>query len=734
MRHHLFLGLILCWIAILASTAVQAKPIWKFSVVVAVEKQTADFYQAMLSKPIDQIVGDQMATVTANFNSSPNFNGIYNFEVDSIYVFDGPAQTEVFRAHPHFQYCVVIDGKFTTPTVGGGWYGSYQTIYHSWDWNVNFDSGPFGPGATDGLTHEFGHSRGAIDIYGLRVEGAKNSVNGQTFEPVNSIMNFPYGNIVWDEYTTNLLNSTGGDPIVGDQWIIRPFPNTMGIKAVNASGATLANVKLELFGVDWFSYSVSTAPILTTSTNINGTYSFQTNPFQPATTGYPWTMRYANFLVKATYNSFVIYRWMPLYDVQNAYFKNGANSSFGLELVFPASTDVIQLTNLSTSQGCPGKPLDVSFTVSGTFEQSNQFSVSIVDNNNNSYWFAHLDGNTGGTIQTKIPSAGSGAYKIRITSSKPYAESLYYPFLIDPSPSNPTVQSVTVCQNSSPPVLQAVGQNLLWYSQSAGVSSTAPIPNTSKTGYLYYTVTQTIDGCESSGAGLSVTINPQPVASLVANGPLSGSQTSATLTADGGQSYFFSGPGLVSQNPVLGTVIATSSGIYSVTVTNSFGCMATASVALAGTDLTPTLVLPQANFPSSGSQGDFVVNLVEVAGLPTSLGLVAITITAPVGYSLTFNPSQTSINITGGETNPIAVKNTSWIQTNSLAGRQISLMLKSDQLIPAGGQISIGFTLTRTTANSGSVSNITVNVTNDATKLYDGNPFNNVYVRIINSL
>ncbi|WP_256432917.1 hypothetical protein [Spirosoma foliorum] len=42
MKHYLFLGLISCWIAILASTEVQAKPIWKFSVVVAVEKQTAD--------------------------------------------------------------------------------------------------------------------------------------------------------------------------------------------------------------------------------------------------------------------------------------------------------------------------------------------------------------------------------------------------------------------------------------------------------------------------------------------------------------------------------------------------------------------------------------------------------------------------------------------------------------------------------------------------------------------
>ncbi|QMW01012.1 Ig-like domain-containing protein [Spirosoma foliorum] len=694
----------------------------------------------MLSKPIDQIVGDQMATVTANFNSSPNFNGIYNFEVDSIYVFDGPAQTEVFRAHPHFQYCVVIDGKFTTPTVGGGWYGSYQTIYHSWDWNVNFDSGPFGPGATDGLTHEFGHSRGAIDIYGLRVEGAKNPVNGQTFEPVNSIMNFPYGNIVWDEYTTSLLNSTADGPITGEAWITSPFPSKIELKAVTAQGLTLDNVRLEVYPVDWFSYAVGPSPVWQKSTDANGIMEFSSNPFQPASSGYPWTMRYSNFLIKATYNSTTVYTWMPLYDVQNAYFQNGPNSIYTAELVFPASTPVLKLTDVNSSTVCSPGTVIASLSATGAFQPDNTFNLYLVDNFNSSPVIGSVQSTSSITIFGTIPygiHSGAHSYSLVIASTNPVLRTSAYPITINATPMAPLVDySVNLCQHSIPQPLQATGQNLLWYTNPSGGkgSTSAPIPSTSEQSLKTYFVSQTIGGCESQKAMMTVTVYPTPTASLTATGPLTASLTSATLIATGGYSYTFSGPGILSQDHNSGIALANVSGTYSVTVSGWAGCIATANVALAGTDLTPTLVLPQANFPSSGSQGNFVVNLFEVAGLPTSLGNVAITITAPVGYSLTFDPAQTSINVTGGETNPIAVKNTNWIQTNSLASRQISLMLKSDQLIPAGGQINIGFTLTRTTANSGSVSNITVNISDDATMLYDGNPFNNVYARIINSL
>jgi hypothetical protein len=152
-------------------------------------------------------------------------------------------------------------------------------------------------------------------------------------------------------------------------------------------------------------------------------------------------------------------------------------------------------------------------------------------------------------------------------------------------------------------------------------------------------------------------------------------------------------------------------------------------------DLTPIIDLPQANFASAPDNvRDFVVNVFELTGNPTSSGNVAITISAPAGYTISFTSSITSINVTGGSSNPVGVDNTKWTITTNNGGQQISLIINAGQFIAANGTAKLGFTIVRTTANSGSASNITVNVNDDATHTYDGNPINNVYARIISSL
>ncbi|GAB4020469.1 hypothetical protein GCM10028808_61720 [Spirosoma migulaei] len=653
-----YLLLTMFGVAIQGGNPLFAKPTWTFSVVVAVEKRTADLYQLAYSKTITQIVNEQLATINANFNSSPNFNGIYNFRVDSVYVFDGAVGDEIARPHPRYMYGIVING-FSDITSGGGWYGSSQTIYHNWKWDY-FD-GPFAQTATDGLTHEFGHARGAIDIYALQVDAQKNPVNGTSFAAVNSIMNYPYGNVVWDEHTTNLLNATGGDPIVGDTWITDAFPNSIGIKAIDSQGKPLRNVQLDIYTVNWYSNAVTGNAIYTVITNPNGIYSFSRNPYYPLSSGFPWNIEYCNFLVKATYNSVVVYKWMPLYDVQNAYFRNGANSVYNAEIQFPASTPIITLNSVSTTSVCPGNTIDASFTVSGNFEPDNTFSLQLVDSFGMATTLASGIGTNGTTITGKIPTgyySTKFGYLVRVVSNKPSVKS----------------------------------------------------------------------------DGIVIALNALPTATLKDNGPLSGTLTSVTLTAGGGTSYAFGGLGLVSQNPTSGTAIVNASGIYSVTVTSSAGCSNTASLALAGTDLTPTLVLPQANFAAIGSVANLVVNLFEVAGLPTTMSNVAITITAPAGYTISFDPSSTRINVLGGTENPVAIDNSNWLVTSSLANRQLSLVMKANQFIGAGGKVALGFSVTRTSANSGSTSTITVNISDDATKGYDGNTANNVYARIINGL
>ncbi|WP_080057528.1 lamin tail domain-containing protein [Spirosoma aerolatum] len=153
-------------------------------------------------------------------------------------------------------------------------------------------------------------------------------------------------------------------------------------------------------------------------------------------------------------------------------------------------------------------------------------------------------------------------------------------------------------------------------------------------------------------------------------------------------------------------------------------------------DLSPTLILPQAAFGTSSPDNvrNFVVNLFEAGGVPTTSGSVVITITVPAGYSVSFNSTLTNINVTGGTNNPVAVENSKWYVSNNVDNQQITLTMNTGQLIAANATAVLGFSATRTTANSGSVSNITVNVSNDTTQTYDGNSTNNVYARIISGL
>ncbi|CCH56982.1 glycosyl hydrolase family 98 putative carbohydrate binding module [Fibrisoma limi BUZ 3] len=152
-------------------------------------------------------------------------------------------------------------------------------------------------------------------------------------------------------------------------------------------------------------------------------------------------------------------------------------------------------------------------------------------------------------------------------------------------------------------------------------------------------------------------------------------------------------------------------------------------------DLTPIITLPAANFSPSGidTSKNLTIRIYEGAGQNTSSGNVVIAVTAPAGYSLSYNSTLTSIDVSGGGT--VAIDNTKWVVTSNVTnGSQIVLNIKPGQFIPANGSSFLGFTLTRIGANSGSVSSVTTNIFDDPSQSYDGNSQNNIFVRVINAL
>lgn len=641
-------------VATLPTRALCAKPTWTFRVLVAVDKQTADYFQNAYAKPIDQLVKEQMATVNANFNSAAGFKGTYRFQVDSIYVFSGYAGDEINRPHPGFTYAVVIDGGFSGNTLGGGWLGDQQVIYHKWTWNY-FD-GPFAQYATDGLTHEFGHARGAVDLYGVQVDASKNPVNNTAFAAVNSIMNYPYGNIVWDDYTTHLLNSTADSAIVGDAWITKPFPTTIGIKTLDYLGNPLSNVTLDLYPVEWFSNSLTATPILTNRTGTDGQVSFTGNPFQPTSQTSPWHIRYPNFLVKATYNSVVMYAWMPFYDTQNTYFNNGPNSAYIPEIQFPknATPPQIIITGTTPATACSPGTMAVSFTTTAPFDTGNQFTILLVNRQNMATTFGTFQGTSGTTVTASVPfpvKTGPDNYSLIITSSQPSMRSAAFPVTFYYTPTTPGVQSLSICQNASVLSLSATGTNLLWYRDSTGSTgvTVAPVLSTSLAGRQVYYVSQTLNGCESARAVLAVTVNPLPSAPTVAPLDLCQQTAPQSVSATGSNLswYNFDGQKL-SSAPIVYTDLPTSyTFLVSQTLAGCEGPQATLVVsihALPTADLSgsQTIVQGQSATVSIALTGEAPWTILYYDSTRTGAGQPLSIQTSTSPYSVSVQPALTT--------------------------------------------------------------------------------------------
>jgi hypothetical protein len=128
--------------------------------------------------------------------------------------------------------------------------------------------------------------------------------------------------------------------------------------------------------------------------------------------------------------------------------------------------------------------------------------------------------------------------------------------------------------------------NYLW---STG-ATTASI--TVKTSGNYTLTVKDANGCSSAVSSQAVTVNPLPVATIAAGGPTTFCPSGTViLTASAGSSYLWS-TGATTQS-----INATSTGNYTVTVTNSNGCSVTsASMAVLVQDLvSPVFTSTQAN-------------------------------------------------------------------------------------------------------------------------------------------
>jgi hypothetical protein len=165
--------------------------------------------------------------------------------------------------------------------------------------------------------------------------------------------------------------------------------------------------------------------------------------------------------------------------------------------------------------------------------------------------------------------------------------------------------STTFCQGASVTLTASPGSFYSWFNGATQVGTSATYTATSSGTYTVQVTNAS--NCSATSSATTVTVNASPTATITAGGPTSFCQGgSVTLTASTGSSYiWFNGATQVGTGT---TYTATTSGNYTVQITNPSGCVAqlTSAATTVIVNALPTASITP-NGPTTFAQGGSVV-------------------------------------------------------------------------------------------------------------------------------
>ncbi|GAB3570527.1 hypothetical protein GCM10027578_26870 [Spirosoma luteolum] len=251
-----------------------------------------------------------------------------------------------------------------------------------------------------------------------------------------------------------------------------------------------------------------------------------------------------------------------------------------------------------------------------------------------------------------IGQADAGTYTVEVTGT--YGTVTSTGFILTVSqPVASLISSGPITCSSTSTTLTATGGDS--YSLSDGQTSMSGRFIVRATG-IYSVTATTPQGCTAvAQTGVNAYVQT-PSVSLSNNGPLSCARPTVTLTADSyvpncaAISYSYSGPGLVNPAASYGTADVTLAGVYSVTLTDAYGCTATAQTTVAANQSAPAAQLVSDGLlscakpsvlltASGGSSYQFSAGATQLNGGNTAsvsiAGIYSVTVTTVDGCTAT---------------------------------------------------------------------------------------------------
>ncbi len=133
------------------------------------------------------------------------------------------------------------------------------------------------------------------------------------------------------------------------------------------------------------------------------------------------------------------------------------------------------------------------------------------------------------------PNSGGSSYKVSQTVNGCESDKATISVAITQTPAPTAPATVEYCVGQTANALTATGTDLKWYTTASGGAAlgSAPVPSTALPGSTNYFVSQTLSGCESNRAQVTVVSKPVPAAPGVSAMSLCQGAGSNALTANG---------------------------------------------------------------------------------------------------------------------------------------------------------------------------------------------------------
>ncbi|MGR3810140.1 choice-of-anchor D domain-containing protein [Jiulongibacter sp. NS-SX5] len=231
-------------------------------------------------------------------------------------------------------------------------------------------------------------------------------------------------------------------------------------------------------------------------------------------------------------------------------------------------------------------------------------SVTRTASGGNSYSWSGPSAFSASTAQATITAAGT--YTVTVAGTNGCTATASTVVTLDGTPPTPSITGSDnlTCSVTSVTRTASGGNSYSWSGPSGYSASTAQATITAAG---TYTVTLTgTNGCTATATTVVTLESTPPTPSISGTNNLTCAVTSVTRTASGGNSYSWSGPSAYSASTAQATI--TAAGTYTVTVTATNGCTATATTVVSVDDTEQTLGVTSYVRPSACGLNDATIS------------------------------------------------------------------------------------------------------------------------------